>query len=56
VATSYRTVSTNALHVITGVPPIKLIAEERKSAYKAKKQNRDLVLAREIAKKRGQET
>ncbi|CAH1732926.1 unnamed protein product [Aphis gossypii] len=37
VATAYRTVSTSALHVITGIAPIKIIAEERKTLYEAKK-------------------
>lgn len=36
VATAYRTVSTNALHVITGIAPIKITTEERKTLYEAK--------------------
>lgn len=55
VAMAYRTVSTNALHVITGIAPIKITAEERKTVYEAKKHNRDLTAASEAAKRKGLE-
>lgn len=42
VASAYRTVSTNALYVITGIPPIKLTAEERKVVFDAKDNNVDI--------------
>lgn len=34
IASGYRTISTNALQVITGIPPISLLAEERYRLYR----------------------
>jgi len=36
VASAHKTVSTDALQVITNSPPIKLVAEERKTLYEAR--------------------
>lgn len=55
VAIAYRTVSTNALHVITDIAPIKITAEERKTLYEAKKQKKDMTAATNATKRKGLE-
>lgn len=54
VATAYRTTSTDALQVITGISPLKLTAEERKDIYEGKANNVDPILNREAAKTKKQ--
>jgi len=41
IASAYRTVSMNALYVITGIPPMKLTTEERKTVFDGKSNNGD---------------
>jgi hypothetical protein len=51
VTSAYRTVASDALNILSGIPPIDLQAMERMQNYKVGKEGRKITEAREISKR-----